>query len=352
MTKRYKAERISRTYKISTLVGVLLAAFTLVCRWCTPLADWYATLVYPVLSTVLSWLASGVAFNLEEPAIGLLIAAFLAIIVMAVRRRWGFGRCLRYELTLLLWTYVWFYMGWCVNYSRSSIYARTLTQPTEFDEQVFRAFLGDYTEQINAAWTADTITDRLVLEDDVKAFYAHVPVQYGLATPRPWHHPKRILLNSLYSQSGILGFMAPLFAESCLNADLLAVQLPSTYAHEYAHLMGVSSEAEASWWAYQACTASDIPAVRYSGYLAALPYVANDAYAILTDEEYFAWLQSLHPGILADLNAEQEHWQSLRSEVVREVHQEVFDTFLKSNNVEAGRQDYSLVIRLLIDLKY
>ena len=40
-------------------------------------------------------------------------------------------------------------------------------------------------------------------------------------------------------------FMAPLFSESCLNADILPFDLPFTYTHEYAHLLGVSNEAEA-----------------------------------------------------------------------------------------------------------
>ena len=40
------------------------------------------------------------------------------------------------------------------------------------------------------------------------------------------------------------GFMAPLFSGSCLNADILSFDFPFTYAHEYAHLLGVSNEAE------------------------------------------------------------------------------------------------------------
>lgn len=342
---------MSRTYRISTLVGLLLAAFTLVCRFSTPVADWYALKVYPPLSATLSWMASGLTCNLEEPVIGLLIAAAFLLIALGIRRRWGVWRCLRYVLTLVLWTYVWFYWAWCINYSRSSIYARSGSVATSYGEEAFRTFLTDYTERLNGSWTADTLCDPLTVETDVKRYYAQVPAKYGLAKPRSWHHPKRIWLNRLYSQSGILGFMAPLFSESCLNADLLAIEYPSTYAHEYAHLLGVSNEAETSWWAYQACTASCHRAIRYSGYFEVLPYVYRDAAHFLPHEEFEQWVSTLRPEVKADLKAESRHWQSLRSDVVRKAHEEVYDTFLKSNNIEEGRQNYTSVIRLLIDIK-
>lgn len=344
------ANNYSRIYKITTILGLLLAAFTFFCRFCTPLADWYSLNVYPVISDLQSWLTSWMSYNLQEPVVGLLILAAIVFIVFAVVRKWGFWRCLRYELTLGLWTYVWFYMGWCVNYSRSSIYERTHTQPTEYDSLAFRSFLNDYTVQLNASWTTDTVSYP-ALEESIKTFYAQVPECYGLAAPRSWHHPKRMWLNKFYSQSGILGFMAPLFAEPCLNADLLPSQYPSTFAHEYSHLLGVSNEAEANWWAYQTCVASDIQAVRYSGYSRVFSYVFMDAMRSLSPEEFDAWAKMVRPEIYEDIDKEIQHWDSLRSQPVTKAHREVYDVFLKSNNVVEGHRSYSMVVRLLIDLR-
>lgn len=341
---------ISQTYRVTTCIGLLLALFTLICRFCPSWADWYALHLYPGLSAGLSWMVSGMSYNLEEPVIGLLIVMAIGLIVRAIRHRWGVWRCLRYELTLVLWVYVWFYMGWCVNYSRSSLYVRSGTEHTEHDQQAFRTFLADYTEQLNASWTADTISDPLVLEAEIKHFYAQVPAHYGLATPRSWQHPKHIWLNGLYSRSSILGFMAPLFSESCLNADMLPCQYPSVYAHEYAHLLGISNEAEANWWAFHACTASSIPAVRYSGYFGIFNYIYRDVLFVLTPEELSDWTQSIRPEIFQDLSSRSSHWVALRSEVVTEVHQQVFDTFLKSNSIAEGRISYSKVIELLLDI--
>lgn len=66
---------------------------------------------------------------------------------------------------------------------------------------------------------------------------------------------------------GVTGSMGPFFCEFTLNGDLLPSQYPATYAHELAHLLGITSEAEANFYAYQVCTRSQVQAIRFSGYL-------------------------------------------------------------------------------------
>ena len=52
---------------------------------------------------------------------------------------------------------------------------------------------------------------------------------------------------------GVTGSMGPFFCEFTLNGDLLPANYPATYAHELAHLLGITSEAEANFYAYQVC---------------------------------------------------------------------------------------------------
>ena len=51
---------------------------------------------------------------------------------------------------------------------------------------------------------------------------------------------------------------------------------PFTVAHEYAHLLGAASEAEANFLAYLACEASENQYIYYSGSLSALEYLLSD----------------------------------------------------------------------------
>ena len=65
--------------------------------------------------------------------------------------------------------------------------------------------------------------------------------------------------------------MGPFFVESQLNEEFLRVLLPFKYARELSHLLAVSNESEATYWAYRVCRSSKRPAVRYSAYFGLLP---------------------------------------------------------------------------------
>lgn len=145
--------------------------------------------------------------------------------------------------------------------------------------------------------------------------------------------------------------MAPLCAESYINTDLPDVDYPFTYAHELSHLLGVSSEAEANWWAFHACASSSNAAVRYSAYKAILPYVLSNASISLSEQEYKAVLASVRHEVIEDVRNSHAHWQSLQSPVLRKLHSVSYDLFLKGNNITKGVENYSEVVALLINLK-
>lgn len=82
-----------------------------------------------------------------------------------------------------------------------------------------------------------------------------------------------MLFTPFISMVGVTGSMGPFFCEFTLNGDLLPVNYPATYAHELAHLLGITSEAEANFYAYQVCTRSEAMGIRFSGYFSILGHV-------------------------------------------------------------------------------
>ena len=65
---------------------------------------------------------------------------YLSFFLNAGRRKsWRFivGR----EVELLAWVYIWFYLGWGLNYFRYDIYRRMEVEPAGYDEQAFHRFL-------------------------------------------------------------------------------------------------------------------------------------------------------------------------------------------------------------------
>lgn len=207
-----------------------------------------------------------------------------------------------------------------------------------------------YADSLNASYLPSVHFSADSLEHEMKALYAQVPSRFGLSNPRDWQHPKRVLFNSLYSGVGVLGYMGPFFAESQLNAELLPVQYPFTYIHEYAHLLGVSNEAEANFWAYQLCIRSASPAVRYSGYFGLLPYVAVNAASVLSESDYRDFLATIRPEVLGQWEEKSKYWGERYSPLVGAVQRKMYDWFLKGNKISEGHKNYAQVVEMVLAL--
>lgn len=335
--------------RVHHCILAVLLIFIIISRNNDRVGEWYSIHAYPIISTVLSFIVSWLPFSLEEVTV--ILTAFLIIYVFIKKRRRAFLK----TIELLIWIYVWFYIGWGCNYFRQSIYSRTDTERQVFDETTFRNFIHTYADNLNTSF--DILPEKIVMdinsvESSVKDFYDAVPKSYGLASPQEWQHPKKLLFNGLYSSVGVMGFIGPFFCETQLNKDLLPCQYPFVYAHEYSHLLGVSSEDEANFWGYQSCIASDIPEVRYSGYYSMLPYVLSNAYRVLSPNEYRAFVNSLHPEIIEQYNKQRDYWNSLYSPVIGWIQNTVYDIFLKSNKVTSGTANYLEVIDMIISVPY
>lgn len=342
--------------KFRHIVLIILVVFVQAARFSVSIGEWYSTTVYPLISTALSWLVSWISFSLEEIAVIGSCGFIVCLIVYSIRQRVGLWKTLLRITELLLWIYVWIYIAWGCNYFRADLYTRTGSGRQGYNELVFMDFVHAYTDSLNAAYASINEDEEGVgleqadLEAYVKQAYSEVPDIYGLSAPRPWQRPKDVLLCNLYSYVGVLGYIGPFFCETQLNPDLLPDQYPFIYAHEYSHLMGVSNEAEANYWAYQICIASDYPSVKYSGYYSLLPYVLSNAIRALKEEDYHELLRSIHPDILAQYSLEQNYWNSLYSPLLGKIQSSIYDAFLKGNKIPSGTANYLEVIDMIISI--
>ena len=326
----------------------LFILFILLCRYNAAWAEWYARQVYPTVSGGLSAFSSLFPFSLEEVfVVG--VIGWMIVYPFLKRKRGGSWRSiLGHEVEVIAWVYIWFYLAWGLNYFRYNVYTRLQTPPVEYNEQQFLSFLERYTDSLNTSYLPPQEVEADVLEAEVKAFYRNLPSSVGLAVPRDCQVPKQFILTPLYSGVGVLGSMGPFFAEAQLNADLLPVQLPFTYAHEFSHLLGVSGEAEANYWAFLACTGSSHPQMRFSGYFGLLPYVLINARALLTEEQYKEWAATIRPEVIEVYNTKRTYWQEKYSPWIGEVQDFFYNLFLKGNRIPSGKKNYAEVIGILL----
>ena len=185
------------------------------------------------------------------------------------------------EMEYLLWIYAWFYLAWGLNYSQKDFYGRT---NIPYTPEIFQSFVDNYIDKLNASYTDVTSIDEpLVCRESV---HGYNQISDTLGIHRPPHSSPRVktmLFTPFISMVSVTGSMGPFFCEFTLNGDLLPPQYPATYAHELAHFLGITSEAEANFYAYQVCTRSQVKEIRFSGYFSVLPHVLGNARRLMSE---------------------------------------------------------------------
>ena len=339
----------------------------------------YTTRIYPIIGTLLSPISGFFPFAVGDIFIALSIAwvIFYPIYEIGLRKKLArryfflaakrgsypkkkvvFGRVAEY----LLWVYAWFYIAWGLNYSQPNIYDRTGMKPVEVSEAKFKAFAYQYADSLNALSISSDITGSSIFSDSivddglknrvrdaVLKEYNKIGYKEGINAPFNQHpHAKTMVFTPISSMSGVTGSMGPFFCEFTLNGDILPHDYPATYAHEFAHFLGVANEGEANFYSYIVCTASADKQVRFSGYYHIFFHVLNNVFDILGEKEGERFLKYIRPEIIQLAKSDRHYWLSKRCKVLDAAQDFIFDFYLKGNHVAEGRKSYSGVIGLIL----
>ena len=326
----------------------------------------YTTRIYPVIGTLLSPISGIFPFAVGDIFIALSIAWVILypIYEIGLRKKRVFGRVAEY----LLWVYAWFYIAWGLNYSQPNIYYRIGMKPVEVSKAKFKKFAYQYADSLNALSNAslsnaslsnarksispDSIVDDALknrVRDAVLKEYNKIGYREGINKPFNQHpHAKTMVFTPLSSMAGVTGSMGPFFCEFTLNGDILAHDYPATYAHEFAHFLGVANEGEANFYSYIVCTASADKQVRFSGYYHIFFHVLNNVFDILGEKEGERFLKHIRPEIIQRARNDRRYWLSKRCKALDAAQDVIFELYLKGNHVAEGRKSYSGVIGLIL----
>lgn len=326
----------------------------------------YTTRIYPVIGTLLSPISGFFPFAVGDIFIALSIAWVILypIYEIRLRKKRVFGRVAEY----LLWVYAWFYIAWGLNYSQPNIYYRIGMKPVEVSKAKFKKFAYQYADSLNALSNAslsnaslsnarksispDSIVNDALknrVRDAVLKEYNKIGYREGINRPFNQHpHAKTMVFTPLSSMSGVTGSMGPFFCEFTLNGDILAHDYPATYAHEFAHFLGVANEGEANFYSYIVCTASADKQVRFSGYYHIFFHVLNNVYDILGEKEGERFLKHIRLEIIQRARNDRHYWLSKRCKALDAAQDFIFELYLKGNHVAEGRKSYSGVIGLIL----
>ena len=339
----------------------------------------YTTRIYPIIGTLLSPISGFFPFAVGDIFIALSIAwvIFYPIYEIGLRKKLAkryfflaakrgsypkkkvvFGRVAEY----LLWVYAWFYIAWGLNYSQPNIYDRIGMKPVEVSEAKFKAFAYQYADSLNSlsissdiagsSISSDSIVDdglKNRVRDAVLKEYNKIGYKEGINAPFNQHpHAKTMVFTPLSSMSGVTGSMGPFFCEFTLNGDILPHDYPATYAHEFAHFLGVANEGEANFYSYIVCTASADKQVSFSGYYHIFFHVLNNVFDILGEKEGERFLKHIRPEIIQLAKSDRRYWLSKRCKALDAAQNFIFELYLRGNHVSEGRKSYSGVIGLIL----
>ena len=323
----------------------------------------YSRGLYPEIQAVFTSVTNHVPFAVVD---GLLVALALGLPAWWVARirSAGRGRRGRAAFSMLFNTValaaalsISFQFLWGFNYFR-----KPLIEKIEFDEerlsseslrQLYRASVEGLNRESKEARSGEWPVEAEWIGGLDESFNS-VLVELGHAGGIPTGVPKSSLLNLYLGAAGIDGFTNPYGHEVILASELLPFERPFTLAHEWAHLAGFADESEASFVGLLACLRSDLPPVRYSGWLALFrqtPWPSPPS----PDRDNGQAVEPpprLAPEVIADLKAINERDLRQRVDLVSEAQGRFYDGFLKANRVEAGIASYGLLVRLVMGARF
>lgn len=342
------------------LLIALLVLVTLV-KAVPQLGTVYTSHVYPLIGGLLSHVSGLFPLAVGDVFIALSIA-WCIVYPIYKRKKAALLRVGEY----LLWVYAWFYIAWGLNYSQPNIFYRMKMKPAEVSEAKFREFAYRYADSINAlseerrvkSKESDSLEERTAAEV-LKGYQELVKGKsvssvesvggYGINAPFNQHpHVKTMVFSRLSSMAGVTGSMGPFFCEFTLNGDVRPHDYPSTYAHEFAHFLGIANEGEANFYSYIVCTASSDKKVKFSGYYHIFFHVLNNVFNILGEEEGEKYLKRIRPEIIQLAKNDRRYWLSKRCQALDAAQDFIFDLYLRGNHVAEGRKSYSGVIGLIL----
>ena len=261
-------------------------------------------------------------------------------------------------LSILSLIYFIFILFWGINYNRPSLDYTLATNynintSTNYSTTELSTLYKYLVNEANLS-RKNVLTDKnnvMRCNSDYKDVFLRAStgldnISYILPVDGNYGLPKAIISSELLCYTGITGIYSPFTGEANINIKNPDLYIPSTVLHEMAHQRGYASEDEANFIAYLACIHHPDSDFYYSGTILALNHVRNQLYKV-DPKSYDDITSLLSADVKNDINNYYSFWNSYDSGV-KEISNNINDTYLKSNGVTDGIDNYSKMVDLLL----
>jgi hypothetical protein len=302
----------------------------------------YAKKMYPFIASVLSFFSNTLPFSMDDVLYLLLILTVLLLVLLLILGRISFGFSGKIMLNILAVFYILFYTFWGFNYFREELSLRLGIQNSEANVEEFITVFEKLIEDTNNSYSSFNDLSKKKIDKLVEESYQDMASILQIKYPAGKRKDKSITFSSFFAKTGISGYYGPFFNEVHVNKKVTELEYPVVLAHEKAHQFGITSEAEANFYAWLVCANSHSAQLKYSGNLFILKYFLYHGFQL---EQYPELVSKIDQRVKDDINSIRKHWMELRNERMDKAASRINDAYLKTNKVEEGIKDYRGVVR-------
>ncbi len=320
-------------------------AFLLLIQWLAQhpsfVETYYSNGLYPFITLIVSGISSQFEVSITELSIWFILLILIPLYIKRIRRRKI--KPVRFFLNMLSGLsilVIWFYLSWGINYLRIPLQNKLSLDKVTLEVDAFDSTFVDVIRNTNSLNLQYAIQDLDKVNESVEASYINVLQKLNLKKVPGPKGLKTLFNNWVLNKTVTSGFFSPFFHEVHFNEDMHLIEAPFIIAHEKAHQMGYTSEAEANFLAYLVCLNADDLLVQYSGYFNILGYFLQSA-------KMKAYTDLIDEGVKLDFAAVRARWRRHRG-VISKISNKGYDLYLKANRVPEGRKSYSKVVELII----
>lgn len=345
--------------KISALI--LLLALAILINILSNNKNWiehnYSTGIFPKISqlfrTLFGWSPVSIGDLLYLSAGIYFAIKFFKFIYKLFKRqvnRKEFFRTVGKFAVICLIVYVWFNLGWGLNYNRRGMAYQLKLDVQKYSLSELRALDSVLLQRVNSTSAALGTLDIHQLKareifNRAKEAYVHLDgalpiIQYKKGSMKP------AIWGGIGNYFGFLGYYNPFTGESQINTTIPKYMWPFVACHEIAHQVGYAKENEANFVGYLAARKSSDTLLHYSAYMDMFMYANFELYRrdSTTARTNF---KALHPRAKADWKEWIEFDKRTKNNI-SPVVDKFYDLFLQVNSQPNGIRTYNEVTGWLI----
>ena len=309
----------------------------------------YSQKLYPIFFKLQAFFFSKLPFSFGDLAYGI---AFIYLVFYCVK--WVQNRTKRKILLInffacLSLVFLLFQLHWGLNYYRLSLQEK-LNYPTTYSEKELAAtldFLITSTNQLQRQLAPNDSTAVLIPYSKEKiSELMESEFNFELVDFKVTPYLKNSMWSTLLSYMGFAGYLNPLTLESQVNSKIPKLNYSTTAAHEMAHQLGIASEAEANFIAYQTTITHSDPFIQFSGYSFALRYCYGELFKA-DPEAAKKQLSKLNKGVLKNYQQLSAFWKKFENPF-EPYFKKGYDTYLKANGQKKGILSYNAMVSMVI----